>query len=260
MTARPAPVPDRVLELFVLGELDARRAVELAERLRGDAALAARVEELRASDREILGQHPAAQVAAEVRRRSAESVALRVRAAPPRRTGPRRPLLFLAAPALAGALGLALWVRPWNGEDGAEERVKGARPQLLVLAVRQAGAERLADGAPVVPGEAIQLAYAPAGMPYGAIVSVDGRGVVTLHWPEDARQPARLQAQSQVVLPHAFQLDDAPGFERFTLVAAREPVDVARVLRAAGAAQPGQRLDLPATWVQVSLQLRKVIP
>lgn len=160
---------------------------------------------------------------------------------------------------MAGALAVLLVVESRMGpgeEPGAGDRLKGATPHLLALVVRGARAERLADGAVVAPGDAVQLAYAAAGMTHGVIVSVDGRGEVTLHWPESPREPARLEPASQVVLPHAFQLDDAPGFERFILVAAREPVDVARVMEAARAAPAGP-LDLPRAWVQSSLRLRK---
>jgi len=249
MATRHASVSDRVLELFALGELPAPEARALEERMRQDAELAARLQALRASDREILASHPPAAVAREVRRR--------LTAEQPKRW--RLPML-VAGPALAGAVAVALLLRPAQVDDG--DRIKGARPQLVALAVRGGQAELLPDGALVAPGEAIQLAYAPAGMRYGVIVSIDGRGGVTLHWPEDPREPARLQASGRVVLPHAFQLDDAPGFERFIFVASAEPIDVGRVVEAARTAARGpspiaRELDLPRAWVQSSIELRK---
>ncbi len=245
-------VPDRILELFALGELPDDEARALEERMRQDADLAARLAALRASDREILARHPPAAVAREVRRRIEAE-----------RPGRWRLALAVTAPALAGALALALLVRPVAVErDEGGERIKGARPQLIALMVRGGQAEQLADGALVAPGDAIQLASSAAGLSQGVIVSIDGRGGVTLHWPEDPREPARLQAGGHVVLPHAFQLDDAPGFERFILVAAAEPVDVVRVVEAAralarSAAPTTGVLDLPRTWTQSSIELRK---
>jgi len=252
MSTHRAAVPDRVLELFALGELPAPEARALEERMRQDAELAARLEALRASDREILARHPPAAVAREVRRRLDTG-----------RPGRWRLPMLLAGPALAGALAVALLVRPATVEQaGGDDRIKGARPQLVALVVRGGRAERLADGALVAPGDAIQLAYAPAGMRYGVIVSIDGRGGVTLHWPEDPREPARLEASGHVVLPHAFQLDDAPGFERFIFVAAATPIDVTRVVEAArAAARSGSSaaadLDLPRNWIQSRIELRK---
>ncbi|MBI5070112.1 MAG: hypothetical protein HZB56_17895 [Deltaproteobacteria bacterium] len=248
MTSRSAPVSDRTLELLDLGELDGPERADLEARLASDAGLAARLDALRASNREILASHPPAAVAAEIRRRAA--------AAAPAPARPRGRLLLLAAPALAGAVALALWVRP----GGDEERIKGAVPQLLAMTVRQGRPERLVDGAAVGPGEAVQLAYLAAGRVHGVIVSVDARASVTLHWPEEPGQPARLEPGGPVALPHAFQLDAEPGFERFVLVAASRPVDVARVMEAARAAVPGQPLRLPAGWHQSSIHLRKVAP
>ena len=48
------------------------------------------------------------------------------------------------------------------------------------------------------------------------IVSYDGRGVVTLHYPNVARASAELRAGGAVPLDHSFELDDAPLFERRT--------------------------------------------
>ncbi len=248
------PVPDRVLELFALGELPAEEARALEERMRQDADLAERLEALRASDRDILARHPPAAVAREVHRRLEAE-----------RPGRWRLAMAVTGPVLAGALALALLVRPAGVDQGeGGERIKGARPQLIALMLRGGQAEQLADGALVAPGDAIQLAYSAAGLRHGVIVSIDGRGGVTLHWPEDPRQPARLQPGGRVVLPHAFQLDDAPGFERFILVTAAEPIDVARVLEAARAAArsgpAAKDLDLPSTWFQSRIELRKAQP
>lgn len=244
-------VSDRALELFALGELRPDEAAEFEQRLSRDPVLAERLRSLRASNREILSQHPPAVVAAEVRRRAETRL-------PARRWRP----LLLTAPALAAAA-VFLLLRPVS--EGEGERVKGKGPHLVALLVRGGQAEPLADGARVVPGDVVQLAYVAAGLSHGVILSIDSRGGVTLHWPEDPTQPARLEPREQIGLPHAFKLDDAPGVERFFLIAAREPISVARVLdaaRAAGreAAAGRRNLNLPSSWIQDSLQLRKETP
>jgi len=63
-------------------------------------------------------------------------------------------------------------------------------------------------------------------------------------------------------LPSAYELDDAPAFERFFLVQARKPFPVATALEAARAlaAQPSARrqsLALPPGFEQISLALDK---
>ena len=84
----------------------------------------------------------------------------------------------------------------------------------------------------------MQLTYQAAGRPFGVILSIDGRGAVTVHHPRDGRQAARLVPGQEVRLSSAYRLDDAPGWERFVLVTAEVPFDVAPVVEAAG--QPGR--------------------
>lgn len=83
----------------------------------------------------------------------------------------------------------------------------------------------------------LQLSYTAGDAKYGVIFSVDGRGSITWHLPAGYRGGSRaapaLDAQGQVVLPSAYELDDAPGFERFFLVYSSVPFDVSDVERAA---------------------------
>ena len=64
-------------------------------------------------------------------------------------------------------------------------------------------------------------------------------------------------------LPSAYELDNAPAFERFFLVRADEPFDVAPIVAAArtlSAQAPVARrapLPLPARFNQISLALEK---
>jgi hypothetical protein len=153
----------------------------------------------------------------------------------------------------SGAVGAA--------DDGV--RLKG--PARL-LAFRQAGqqVERLDQDAVVRAGDVIQLRYKAGGQSHGVIASVDGAGVVTLHFPlrEDAPPEATAVSPDTTTLPHAYALDDAPRFERFFFITANDPVDVQQILAALHAL--GRRedsatapLDLPAGLRQWSLRLRK---
>jgi hypothetical protein len=72
-----------------------------------------------------------------------------------------------------------------------------------------------------------------------------------------------LRVGGEVRLPSAYELDNAPSFERFFLVRADESFEVAPVLKAAralSARAPVARrapLPLPAGFNQVSLALEK---
>jgi hypothetical protein len=142
-------------------------------------------------------------------------------------------------------------------------RVKGA-PRLV--AFRQVGGEveRLVQDTVVRGGDVIQLRYNPGGQGYGVIASIDGAGVVTLHFPpsEDAPPEATAVSPETTTLPNAYALDDAPGFERFFFITANGPVDVHEALAALRAFarrddSATASLDLPAGLHQWSLRLRK---
>jgi len=110
-----------------------------------------------------------------------------------------------------------------------ETRIKGGEqePRLLVFRKLGSGAERLQDGALARNGDLVQLAYRSGGLQYGAILSVDGRGTVTQHLPATGAEAVPLAAQD--TLDVAYELDDAPRWERFYLVAADRRFGLAAV-------------------------------
>ena len=122
---------------------------------------------------------------------------------------------------------------------------------------------RLADGASVQAGDRLQLQYRAGDRGHGAIVSIDGRGVATLHFPSSPAASTRLREGGLVALDHSYELDDAPAFERFVLVTADEPFSVATALDAARwLARSGDpqhtELPLPASLHQTSFLVKKV--
>jgi hypothetical protein len=131
-------------------------------------------------------------------------------------------------PALAiGAVALVLVVRPAPqppGEAGDYEGIKGP-PSLHVFRKAGKAAERLADGAAARAGDELQLAYNAKGKRFGALLSLDGAGRVTFHLPETGGKAEALP-RGLVTLPHAYQLDAAPAFERFVLVVGDKPFDL----------------------------------
>ncbi|HEY0092742.1 MAG TPA: ActD-like protein, partial [Archangium sp.] len=138
-------------------------------------------------------------------------------------------------------------------------------PRLTVHRQRAGTAEALADGALAGPGDVVQLAYVAAGRAQGVILSVDGRGTVTLHAPESGTGSVPLAPAGTHALPGAYALDDAPGFERFFLVTAEAPFALEEVLAAArslaGHAEARTSpLPLPSRYMQASFTLEKSSP
>ena len=90
----------------------------------------------------------------------------------------------------------------------------------------------LSNQAVLEEGNTVQLAYTvPAGSEhYGVIFSIDGRSVVTMHYPYQKGQSPLLVSGRQTFLNEAYTLDDAPDYEVFVMVVSDDPLDVDTIL------------------------------
>jgi hypothetical protein len=145
------------------------------------------------------------------------------------------------------------------------ERIKGLRPSLVVYRRTSLGTETLADGAVARPGDLLRLGYSAVDRPFGAILSIDGRGTVTVHLPASGRTAVPLRRGERTLLDTAYELDDAPRWERFYFVTAREAFAIEAIIEAAHraasrlpAAPPGT-LDLPRAYEQSTFLLQKEV-
>lgn len=263
MSAIGARVPDLILEQYALGELSAEQKAELDSALASDASLRLRLAELRASDEAILEAAPPAKMAAAVRRRM-------LAAAPSPRAKDRvafRPASFLLFPAAAAVLvlvGAAMALGLLFPGAGDATRPKGGATGLSIYKKDGSGTRELRDGQAAKAGEVLQLRYGAGGVAYGAIFSLDGRGTLTRHLPADGARDAlspRLEAGG-ASLPAAYELDDAPLFERFFLLSSNRAFDLAAAAAAlrdlAAAADPAKAAPfLPAGVEWRSLILMK---
>jgi hypothetical protein len=276
MTPSTKKTPAWLVERAAQGELDSVEVAELRARLAAEGrSLDDELEQLRRSNRDILAELPRATMGPVLRRRAAA----RVQPEP----GPRLSRLFplLAA---AGTLGVVMLVARGIGDHGFSQPLvdpsveqttnkgdEARSPRLLVYRQRPGrsaapDSELLSDGARGARGDLLQLAYdkAPEGL-YGVLVSIDGAGKVTQHLPEEGvSQAPPLTAFREFHLPSAYELDDAPGFERFMLVTASQPFAVTVVTEAAHAlAHRGelartQPMPLSRSFIQTSVLLNKM--
>jgi uncharacterized iron-regulated membrane protein len=252
-TAHPA-IGDWQLERYRLGELPAGELDTIRTALATGGDLAERLARLDRSDGEILAQHPPSVISASIRARAASGDAGRPRPA----GAPRRLALALACGLVLAAAGVLLVPDRVPGAKEDTTRVKGLAPRLFVYRKAPSGVEELAAGAAAREDDVVQLAYQAAGRHFGAIVSIDGRGLVTRHLPAAGTLASPLKTGAAFALPEAYRLDDAPGFERFYFVTADQPFAVDLVLTAvAHAAGAEGRLALPAGLDQYSFALRK---
>jgi hypothetical protein len=263
-------VPDILIEQYVLGELPEEKAREV-ERSEGFADRVAAIERDNVAFLEqcppeafvtrIQNQYEAEQQQA--------SAAPRLRSARSRTRTIR--FMALAVPGAAAALtlafvllgGIGLDTTPVVDPDDEIVRLKGAEPEISIYRSVAGEAEELSDGDAASQGDRLQITYTAADKPYGAIVSVDGRGTVTLHFPLTASGEPELVVGGEQQLPYAYQLDDAPDFERFFFVTSEQSFDVRRLLSRIESqadeivADPSRPLQLSREFTVESVIIRK---
>jgi hypothetical protein len=264
-------IPNILVEKLALGELSDDEAKRVTAALGDDAP--ARLAALASDDEAVLARLPAANVATEVARR-----VRREQTTP----APRASALgwWIPAGALAAAAAVAwLWVRPTSdpvrdGDDLVAMADGGAQPpesiylkgdaRIWIERVVDGRGDPLADGATVADGETLQVHYHAADQVQGVIVSIDGNAAATLHFPSRIDDAPTLKTGGPATLDHAYELDDAPRFERFFFVTAPagRPLDVAEVLDAAHTLAASEQaasapLSLPEGLEQKTLLLHK---
>ncbi|MEZ4235052.1 MAG: hypothetical protein R3F59_02595 [Myxococcota bacterium] len=170
---------------------------------------------------------------------------------------------------MAAAVAL-MWVvavpHPPTATDGVradDVRTKGLPPRLRVYRQRGTTADRLATGAVARQGDVVQVGVVAGSATHGVVVSLDGRGEVTVHQPPGGHGSTAL-GSGELQLPQGYELDDAPAYERFFLVTTdgAGDVDVGRVVGAAKAlaGRDDARtapLELPSGYRQTAFLLRK---
>lgn len=252
-------VPDYLLERYVLRELPAAELAALERAIAADAQLAARLRALEDDSAEQQRRYPAAWMAGQIElKRAQQSPQQRRTHSRERKRGVLRGLWAIPAVALALAI-VALPV--WEQQVEPDTRIKGAKgPVLQVFLDGEGGVERLPDSSLVQPGDVVQLVYRSGGYAYGAIFSLDGRGALTRHLPAEGHQAVALVQGVADTLDFAYELDDAPRWERFYMVAAAHPFALdllERALRQRSERVDVPTLDLPAEYSVSTFVLRK---
>jgi Anti-sigma-K factor rskA. len=184
------------------------------------------------SNREILERYPADAA------RAAVEAKLAARKEPLRftRTGipPWRTVTLAAAACCAIALTVTVvTMNPSaarvtaSGILSSAERSKGTGAKLFVYRKDGTQAVLLAGSTRVRKDDVLQLSYLAGGDAWGAIVSVDGNGTVTRHFPDSGDLAGKLETSGEIALGFSYQLDDAPSFERFILVTGSKQFSIA---------------------------------
>jgi hypothetical protein len=112
-------------------------------------------------------------------------------------------------------------------------RIKSDALQLLAFLLVGSEIKPVHTGDTVCGGQFLQLHYLTTEPGYGMVISIDGSGNRVQHLPAGASdgnpsqtgntQAAALQLGSVIPLPHSYELDQAPHFERFFFFMAEKP-------------------------------------
>ena len=113
----------------------------------------------------------------------------------------------------------------------ASERAKGSSSIFLYKKNNDA-IMRLKNEAIATEGDCIQITYIAAGAKYGSIISIDGNGYLSQHYPEYGNKAYELDNGGEIPLDYAYQLDDAPDFERFLFITSDSSFDIRKLIKA----------------------------
>ena len=265
------PVNSWELERYLLGELPSTRMDEINKLLEMDPELREELAALKRSNEEILKQYSPEVVEPQIMThlqagredKGTQPVFLKC--------------LLYATPVLAAALVVLFIVfqnpggRKLSDIEGiiqgtrikGTEKIGGTKPHILIHRKANDTVELLESGDDATAGDLLQIAYVSVGVPYGVILSIDGRGVVTLHYPESEDTEPILDQNKKTLLSTSYELDDAPDFERFFFITSKSKIDVQTILDSAKvwAKHPQTsdlaELDLPDSFSQYSLLIKK---
>jgi hypothetical protein len=211
-----------MLERYKLKEMTAEEKTMIETALSADPELAETLVQLNQSDMELRQKYAAGMMVPRIQMRSRQSG--------------QAPLVWgLCAAALFLVIALPfLFFFKDRIAAPKPDRLKGSTSLRVYLKTdTPEGSLPLADHAVLHEGNTIQLAYMINEERYGVIFSIDGRSVVTVHYPYSPGQSTRLIPGKQIALDDAYTLDDAPNYELFFFVTSNQPLNVEEVLRSA---------------------------
>ena len=271
---------DYELEMFILGELPSRRMKQIKEQLKTDNQLKEEVDKIKKSNDEILNEYPGNNVIPKIFNRydHHQRICHREKTIKPRQLFFRR--FLYASPVLALAIVLLLFLFHVHEKDrilltndnlNDDIRIKGidtfnlAETNLIIHRKQDNQVELLRNGVQGKAGDILQLAYVAAEQSYGIILSIDGSGKVTLHFPEQIGLSTAIEKNKKILLPNAIELDNAPDFERFFFITSERNIDIAEIIKKAEilgnnpTRAKTDPLDLPESYQQFSRIILKEV-
>jgi len=259
-------MPDLYIEQYLLGELPENIRKEMEELILKDPELNDRIIKIKQSNEEIISAYPAGSMTELIMGKMNSKKALpisenEVNVSRYQKTGTRAGLSLLESfkntvkatrnvslrrytISIASALAMIaviVFMMPgiWNSGNiqtpyGNDVRIKGLDSKLLLYRMKGKDVEELKNLDTAHAGDIIQVGYIAAGnYRYGVILSIDGRGAVTLHLPVSTLPALELVTNKRILLDKSYELDDSPSFERFIMILSSSPLNAAELMEKA---------------------------
>ncbi len=102
----------------------------------------------------------------------------------------------------------------------------------------------MANGGQANENDSIQIAYIVSTSCYGLILSIDGNGSVTNHFPLHSVYAGKLQTGRKIFLKTGFTLDNAPYYERFFLITSKNEFKISTIINNAKQIQKGSLTNI----------------
>jgi len=107
------------------------------------------------------------------------------------------------------------------------DHAKGDGPRMFIYLKDGEQALQLDNNSLVHENDILQISYVASGQQYGIILSIDGAGTITQHYPDEGATAGKLENSGEIALPFSYKLDDAPAFERFFFITGSKSFTVA---------------------------------
>jgi hypothetical protein len=226
-------IPDIILERYILKELDPKKMDEIRELCENNPDIASRVMEIRKSNEEILRTYPDDKITAEIMhkyelqnpagKRQRSNLVKYLRIIPPVAVAAAAAVVFILLPAVKKDVAII--------DTNDITRIKGRETVLYLYRKNRNGEiDLMKNNSSAKAGDLLQIGCSSMENAYGVILSIDGRGKVTLHYPKNEKQSTKLPAGKKYLLENSYELDDAPEFERFFFITSATEINTGSVI------------------------------
>lgn len=246
-------IPDIYIEQYILGELPENLRIEIETLLKDNPVLQERISALLESNVNILSDYPPASIVETILEKSDKAsgtvidkkqsgiistIAGSINNMINRISSVSTARYTISAASAAIILIVIIFTVPGirniniiSTTQDESVRIKGLDSKLLLYRIKGGEVKELKNLNTAHSGDIIQAGYIATGnYRHGVILSIDGRGTVTLHFPAENSSGDELVMNKRVLLDKSYELDDSPSFERFFMILSANPINTSEII------------------------------